>query len=182
MSVQPAAPNAPTADHALGQRVLREHVASVYSTYGISTLTHMAFVVVFGSIIYSQLKDPSLLFWLAGLLMADIYVFFTPRWTPSRPVRESAYWARKISRVVTLVSMKTARRALIAGAVAVAGITGAQAALPIQHWTLANGAKIYLVATNALPIVDMLGGEVHKFVSPNVEQQLAAKVRSLGRE
>ncbi|MBB4223491.1 ATP-binding response regulator [Variovorax guangxiensis] len=108
MSVQPAAPNAPTADHALGQRVLREHVASVYSTYGISTLTHMAFVVVFGSIIYSQLKDPSLLFWLAGLLMADIYVFFTPRWTPSRPVRESAYWARKISRVVTLVSMVTA--------------------------------------------------------------------------
>ncbi|WP_418122635.1 hybrid sensor histidine kinase/response regulator [Variovorax sp. 160MFSha2.1] len=108
MSVQPAAPNAPTADHALGQRVLREHVASVYSTYSASTLTHMAFVVVFGSIIYSQLKDPSLLFWLAGLLMADIYVFFTPRWNPSRPVRESAYWARKISRVVTLVSMVTA--------------------------------------------------------------------------
>ena len=106
--MQPAAPNAPTADHALGQRVLREHVASVYSTYSASTLTHMAFVVVFGSIIYSQLKDPSLLFWLAGLLMADIYVFFTPRWNPSRPVRESAYWARKISRVVTLVSMVTA--------------------------------------------------------------------------
>ena len=106
--MQPAAPTAPTADHALGQRVLREHVASVYSTYGVSTLTHMAFVVVFGSIIYSQLKDPSLLFWLAGLLMADIYVFFTPRWTPARPVRESAYWARKISRMVTLVSMVTA--------------------------------------------------------------------------
>ncbi|MGN8078462.1 M16 family metallopeptidase [Variovorax sp. 22077] len=50
--------------------------------------------------------------------------------------------------------MKTARRALLAGVVAVAGITGAQAALPIQHWTLANGAKIYLVSTNALPIVD----------------------------
>ncbi|RTQ33904.1 hybrid sensor histidine kinase/response regulator [Variovorax gossypii] len=108
MSVQPAAPSTPVADHELGQRVLREHVASVYSTYGVSTLTHMAFVVVFGSIIYSQLKDPSLLFWLGGLLMADIYVFFTPRWNPSRPVRESAYWARKISRMVTLVSMVTA--------------------------------------------------------------------------
>jgi len=106
--VQPAAPNAPSAEHELGQRVLREHVASVYSTYRVSTLTHMAFVVVFGSIIYSQLKDPSLLFWLAGLLMADIYVFFTPRWTPTRPARESAYWARKISRMVTLVSMVTA--------------------------------------------------------------------------
>lgn len=83
--MQPAAPSNPVADHELGQRVLREHVASVYSTYSVSTLTHMAFVVVFGSIIYSQLKDPSLLFWLAGLLMADIYVFFTPRWTRRGP-------------------------------------------------------------------------------------------------
>ncbi|SEF29082.1 pitrilysin family protein [Variovorax sp. NFACC27] len=50
---------------------------------------------------------------------------------------------------------KIARRALFAGAAAIAGITGAQAALPIQHWTLASGAKIYLVSTNALPIVDV---------------------------
>ena len=100
--------NDPSADHALGQRILREHVASVYDTYIPSTLTHMGFVVVFGGIIYSQLQNPSLLFWMGGLLMADIYVFFTPRWNPSRPARESAYWARKISRVVTLVSMITA--------------------------------------------------------------------------
>lgn len=31
----------------------------------------------------------------------------------------------------------------------------AQAAIPIEHWTLPNGAKIYLAATNALPIVDV---------------------------
>jgi signal transduction histidine kinase len=108
LSVQSVAPNDPPADHALAQRVLREHVASVYDTYRTSTLTHMAFVVVFGAIIYSQLKNPNLLFWLAGLLMVDVYVFFTPRWNPSRPARESAYWARKISRMVTLVSMVTA--------------------------------------------------------------------------
>ena len=102
------ASNDPHADHVLGQRVLREHVASVYDTYGASTLTHMAFVLIFGCIIYSQLGNPSLLFWLGGLLAADIYIFFTPRWTPSRPARESAYWARKISRMVTLVSMITA--------------------------------------------------------------------------
>ncbi|MDQ0014139.1 signal transduction histidine kinase/CheY-like chemotaxis protein [Variovorax boronicumulans] len=98
----------PSADHTLGQRVLREHVASVYDTYIVSTLTHMAFVVVFGCIIYSQLRNLSLLFWIGGLVIADIYVFFTPRWTPLRPARESAYWARKISRMVTLVSMITA--------------------------------------------------------------------------
>ena len=31
----------------------------------------------------------------------------------------------------------------------------ARAAIPIQHWTLANGAKVYLAATDALPIVDV---------------------------
>ena len=50
---------------------------------------------------------------------------------------------------------KMAQCALCAGATAVLGLTGAQAALPIQHWTLANGARIYLVSTNALPIVDV---------------------------
>jgi len=49
---------------------------------------------------------------------------------------------------------KLALRAVFAGT-AVLGLGSAQAALPIQHWTLANGARIYLVATNALPIVDV---------------------------
>ncbi len=108
MNAPAVASNDPAADHVLGQRVMREHVASVYDTYGVSTLTHLAFVVVFGVIIHSQLDDPRLLFWMAGLALADIYVFLTPRWTPSRPASESPYWARKISRMVTLVSMITA--------------------------------------------------------------------------
>ena len=35
------------------------------------------------------------------------------------------------------------------------GALDAQAAIPIQHWTLANGARVYLAATDALPIVDV---------------------------
>jgi len=50
---------------------------------------------------------------------------------------------------------KMVQSALCAGATAILGLTGAQAALPIQHWTLANGARIYLVSTHALPIVDV---------------------------
>ncbi|KAF1068498.1 hybrid sensor histidine kinase/response regulator [Variovorax sp.] len=100
--------NDPAADVVLGQRVLREHVASVYDTYSASTLTHLSFVAVFGAILYAQLHDPRLLFWMAGMVLADIYVFFTPRWYPARPAVESPYWARKISRLVTLVSMVTA--------------------------------------------------------------------------
>ncbi|ATA56559.1 peptidase M16 [Variovorax boronicumulans] len=50
---------------------------------------------------------------------------------------------------------KIASTALLAGITAMFGMGSAQAALPIQHWTLANGAKVYLVSTNALPIVDV---------------------------
>src|SRR5688572_1174162 len=50
---------------------------------------------------------------------------------------------------------KFASTALLAGITALFGMGSAQAALPIEHWTLANGAKVYLVSTNALPIVDV---------------------------
>jgi zinc protease len=38
---------------------------------------------------------------------------------------------------------------------ALLGTLNAHAAIPIQHWTLPNGAKVYLAATHALPIVDV---------------------------
>jgi len=34
-------------------------------------------------------------------------------------------------------------------------VTWAQAALPIQHWTLSNGARVYLVESHAIPMVDV---------------------------
>jgi zinc protease len=49
---------------------------------------------------------------------------------------------------------KTALRAVLAGTAVILG-ANAFAAIPIQHWTLPNGAKIYLAATSALPIVDV---------------------------
>ncbi|MGK6305829.1 M16 family metallopeptidase [Variovorax sp. DT-64] len=39
-------------------------------------------------------------------------------------------------------------------ALALAG-TAAHAAVPIEHWTLPSGAKVYLATTDALPIVDV---------------------------
>jgi len=48
--------------------------------------------------------------------------------------------------------------AVLRGAFALAAAAfaaSAQAALPIEHWTQPSGAKIYLVATHALPIVDV---------------------------
>jgi zinc protease len=51
-------------------------------------------------------------------------------------------------------TLQFARRTLLAGAAFFIG-AAAQAAIPIQHWRLANGAKVYLAATHALPIVDV---------------------------
>ncbi|NDZ14955.1 peptidase M16 [Variovorax sp. WS11] len=45
-------------------------------------------------------------------------------------------------------------RTLLCLALALAG-AAAQAAVPIEHWTLPSGAKIYLASTDALPIVDV---------------------------
>ncbi len=53
-----------------------------------------------------------------------------------------------------LILKKIAGGALIASTALLAALS-AQAAIPIQHWTLANGAKVYLAATDALPIVDV---------------------------
>jgi len=45
-------------------------------------------------------------------------------------------------------------RTLLCLALALAA-AAAQAAVPIEHWTLPSGARIYLAATDALPIVDV---------------------------
>ena len=49
---------------------------------------------------------------------------------------------------------KIAARAALAGATALFCLN-VQAALPIEHWQLPSGAKVYLVSTHALPIVDV---------------------------
>ncbi|WP_077003487.1 pitrilysin family protein [Variovorax sp. KK3] len=49
--------------------------------------------------------------------------------------------------------LTNARALLCVGLTLVA--TAAHAAVPIEHWTLPNGAKVYMAATDALPIVDV---------------------------
>ncbi|MBS0340859.1 MAG: insulinase family protein [Proteobacteria bacterium] len=52
-------------------------------------------------------------------------------------------------------SRRAAARSLLAGAALALAAFTAHAALPIQHWTQPSGAKIYFVAVDALPIVDV---------------------------
>ncbi|MFC5495995.1 M16 family metallopeptidase [Caenimonas terrae] len=55
-----------------------------------------------------------------------------------------------------MIAMTSNVRHLLAGlALALAASQGALAAIPIQHWSLANGAKVYLVESHAIPMVDV---------------------------
>ena len=48
-----------------------------------------------------------------------------------------------------------ARQALVALALAFASSQAALAALPIQQWNLANGARVWLVESHGIPMVDV---------------------------
>ncbi|VTU36339.1 Peptidase M16 inactive domain protein [Variovorax sp. PBL-H6] len=53
-----------------------------------------------------------------------------------------------------MLSLKNTRTLLCLAYLALTG-AAAHAAVPIEHWTLPSGAKVYLAATDALPIVDV---------------------------
>jgi zinc protease len=54
-------------------------------------------------------------------------------------------------------SLKNTRTLLLRLAYLTLALAGAaaHAAVPIEHWTLPSGAKVYLATTDALPIVDV---------------------------
>ena len=54
-----------------------------------------------------------------------------------------------------MLTLKKIAGGVVIASTALLAALSAQAAIPIQHWTLANGAKVYLAATDALPIVDV---------------------------
>ena len=58
----------------------------------------------------------------------------------------------------------------------------AKLAPEVESVFLTPGGDYQFVSSTFVREIALLGGEVHKFVSPSVQQQLADKVRSLGRE
>jgi len=100
--------NPPAAGATIGQRVLREHVASVWATRYTSIPAHLCFAAALGLFIYFKHDHPWALPWLAVLVTVDLYVLLTPGWHRGLPVSESPWWARKYARLVTLVSAATA--------------------------------------------------------------------------
>jgi len=54
-----------------------------------------------------------------------------------------------------IATKRIATSALLAGAAALFGMQSGWAALPVQHWTQANGAKVYLIESHGIPMVDV---------------------------
>jgi signal transduction histidine kinase/CheY-like chemotaxis protein len=92
----------------LDQRVLREHVASVYASRRVSISAHLCFAWALGVAFYWQYGTQWALFWLALITMVDLYALFTPGWHAGIAAADSRHWARKYTRLVTMVSCATA--------------------------------------------------------------------------
>lgn len=101
-------PHDPLAGTELGQRLLREHLASIYFTYNATCIGRAIFVVVLG--IFLHLQAPHPLVWAFVALHLVLYtgLYLAPRWRPSAPVSESALWARRITAIVTLLGFADA--------------------------------------------------------------------------
>jgi zinc protease len=56
---------------------------------------------------------------------------------------------------MSLMMKMTARNLMLAASLALSAAQGAFAAIPIQQWTLANGATVSLVESHAIPMVDV---------------------------
>lgn len=95
----------------LDNRVLREHVASVYVGYTTAICAHMGFAIAIGIFGYFNI-DPIhhllVIGMVAAVVLVNLYALLAPRWTPDALVSESHYWARRYTCIVTLISITTA--------------------------------------------------------------------------
>jgi zinc protease len=60
-----------------------------------------------------------------------------------------------MKRHATMISFDRSRVRIVASAVLLVLASTAQAAIPIQHWTHASGARIYLVPSPSIPMLDL---------------------------
>lgn len=103
-----AAPQDTPAGSELGQRLLREHLASIYFIYSTTCIGRAVFVVALGIFMHLQVPHPLVLPFVALHLVMYAFLYFAPRWQPSVPASESALWVRRITGIVTLLGFADA--------------------------------------------------------------------------
>lgn len=97
-----------TVDGDLGQRVLREHLASIYFTYDATCLGRAGFVIALGVFLHLQTPNPFVWPFVALHLLIYLFLYFAPRWSPAAPLRENASWVRRITGTVILLGFADA--------------------------------------------------------------------------
>lgn len=106
----PLTPGAPGASNGitLDQRVLREHLASVYFTYNGTLIARLGFIGVLGTFLYWQLRTPAVIVFVAAHLSLYLILSLQPRWTSAVPVADSPRWVRRVTITVGLIGIADA--------------------------------------------------------------------------
>lgn len=89
----------------LDQRVLREHLASVYFIYNGTLIARLGFIGVLGTFLYWQLRTPAVIVFVAVHLVLYLFLSLQPRWTPTVPVADSPHWVRRVTVTVGLMGV-----------------------------------------------------------------------------
>ena len=128
----------------LDERVLREHVASVYAGHTTAIVAHLLFAVALGAFSYHAFAPEfraMALAWVALLVAVDLGVLLTPRWTAAEPMHRTPFWARRYAQLVTLVSAATAPSGLLLVTIDNATVTTVVTVVIMGSWTRAVQAR-----------------------------------------
>lgn len=125
----------------LEQRVLHEHLASVYTGHSTSILAHLGFTTAIALFTYWNQRTPVPLYGLMLLAAVDLFVLRLPRWTPDMPVADSAAWARRYALSVTMVSGASAQVSFFFVATADPSVTTVITVVVVGSWTRAVQAR-----------------------------------------
>lgn len=90
------------------QRVLREHLSSVYASRTAGVCGHLCFTFIGGAMGYFYLHLPFVLPFVSMLVCVNLYVLLSPRWHAGVPPSEEHRWARGHTLQMILIGMATA--------------------------------------------------------------------------
>ncbi|WP_431511451.1 ATP-binding response regulator [Variovorax sp. DAIF25] len=131
-------------DATLELRVLREHLASVYAGHTTAIAAHGVFALAIGVFGYFNVAPGHralVLGIITTIVLMDLYVLLSRRWTPEVPLADSPRWARRYTVHVTLVSTMTAPCSLFLVALQSPAMTTFVTVVIMGSWTRAVQAR-----------------------------------------
>ena len=100
--------NNPAIDPSSSQRVLHEHLSSVYASRMAGVCGHLCFTFIGGAMGYFYLHLPFVLPFVLLLVCVNLYVLSTPRWHAGVALADGRRWARRHTRQMILIGVATA--------------------------------------------------------------------------